>query len=132
MSAWGQRTNKYGNHEKSPCVLGHSHRSQLERAVCDILYYMMKAKELVSVEAEVRVKVCGPIGHDCMKKDQTELIVDFKATRPDGTCYYVEAKGDRTPVFAMKRRMWSHYSIGRLEIWEGSWQRPFLKEVIGE
>lgn len=122
---------KYGNH-RSECVAGHSHRSKLEQAVCQMLHLRMKAGEFVSVQAEVHQLICGPIGHECSHRVKIESVVDFKCTKPDGGVVFCEAKGQfETPVWRLKRRLWMHWELGHLEIWGGSASNLVCKEVIG-
>ncbi len=121
---------KFGN-ERRGCQLGHSHRSKLESAVCDLFYLRMKAKEIEVIEVEKHVRVCGPAGHICSSAMKVELVVDFKLTRKDGTYFYAEAKGFQTPEYRIKRRLWIHNNLGMLEVWGGSPSRLTVLEVIG-
>lgn len=121
---------KYSNRTNSLCSLGHSHRSRLESAVCGHYALLMKAGELVSVEVEKHMKICGPPGHECQSTKKIELVVDFKLIRPNGSVYYGEAKGYEDQKWPLKRRLWMHYKIGELEIWKGTHSRPILDEVI--
>lgn len=128
--SWGRRpAAKYGS-ERSLCAEGHSHRSKLESAVCAQYSLRKKAGEILSIGVEKHMRVCGPLGHDCSHAIKVELIVDFELTRIDGSIFYGEAKGMETTDYRIKRRLWMHHSVGKLEIWKGNWQRPVLDEVI--
>ena len=124
--------NKFGNKTSSLCTQGHSHASKLESSVCQILSLRVKAKEIETIESQVHVKVCGPPEHECLYKEKVELVVDFKLIRPDGSVFYAEAKGFETTDYRIKRRLWMHNKIGRLEIWMGSHLNPKLIETLGE
>lgn len=119
------------NNETSLCVLGHSHRSKLEAAVCHMLLLRFKAGEIDQIQAEVRVLICGPEGHECNHRQRIESIVDFSYRDiKTGLVCFAEAKGFESPKWPIKKRLWIHNRIERLEIWKGSWSRLRLDEVI--
>lgn len=122
--------NKFKN--KKTNLDGRSFSSKLEASVYALLKLRLLAGEISEIQCQDHVRVCGPFGHECYTNCKVELVVDFKCTRPDGTSFWVEAKGVRMPEYQIKRRLWMHYKIGRLEVWMGSFIRPTLAEVIGE
>lgn len=134
VMVWNRlRSNKFGNETRLKCPFGHSHRSKLEIAVCMQYHARMQAGEIAKVEVEQHIRICGPPGHDCRTNARTDLIIDFVLTRPDGSVFYGEAKGGfETPLWRAKRRAWIHNDIGHMEIWSGTYQRTFLKEVLGD
>jgi len=121
---------KYGNSPRSGCAAGHQHRSKLESSVCDQYSLRIASGELSGVDCEVRVRICGPEGHDCRHTDKIDYIADFRCTREDGSVFFGEAKGYPTPLWALKLRLWRHYGPAELELWEGSHVRPVLKETV--
>lgn len=128
MSAWPRSGRKYG--EKRVEYAGFSFSSKLEREVFCQLQLRQYAGEIKEIQPQVHVKVCGPEGHECKHSEKVELVVDFKCTLVDGSVLYVEAKGFETPEYRIKRRLWIHNKIGKLEIWKGYHTRPILHEVI--
>lgn len=121
---------KYQN-KSSLCSLNHSHRSKLESALCEALRLRERAGEISDLQAEVRVFICGPEGHECDHKRKIESIVDFRwKNRATGEWEYGEAKGYVAPAWPLKRRLWLHYRTERLEVWKGDYRRPTLDEVL--
>lgn len=120
---------KYGAAAQG-CLLGHSHRSKLEAAVCGLLELRRRAGEFRILEVEKHIRICGPEGHDCDGKQKIELVVDFQCTQNDGSIFFAEAKGFETSDWRIKRRLWIHHRTERLEIWQGSHTRPFLAETL--
>ena len=56
---------------------------------------------------------------------------DFRCRYPDrDEQFWIEAKGFETPEWRIKLKLWRHYGPGDLEIWNGSWQNPKLKEIV--
>lgn len=111
---------------------GYSFASKLEAAVYKILKLRQRAGEIKEIQVQDHVKVCGPIGHECASSEKVELVVDFKCELPDGSTLYVESKGFEVPGYRIKRRLWVHSKVGKLEVWKGSHLKPFLAETIGE
>lgn len=100
---------------------GHSFGSKLEASVFDVLDLRMKAGEIISIQVQDSVYLTDA---DILYKP------DFKVTLSDGSYVWVEAKGFKTPVWAIKKRLWKVYGPGVLEVWEGSHLKPKLTEVI--
>jgi hypothetical protein len=117
----GGDTKRYGN-KRQTCALGHSHRSKLESAVCQMLQLREKAGELKLLQAE---------DHVYLTEARIGYIPDFKCQdTKTGEIFWVEAKGfanDRWPIL---KKLWAHYGMGRLEIWQGSHVNPRLVETI--
>lgn len=133
LLSWGvsvpMRNAKKFNNQKQD-LDGHSFSSKLEAAVYLILKSRMVAGEIAEIQVQDHVLVCGPHMHTCNSKCKIEYIADFKCTRPSGALFWVEAKGFANEKWPLKRRLWMHYGPGDLEIYMGSYQRPFLKETI--
>lgn len=128
--SWGafarQRRNgggddRYGN-SRAGCARGHSHRSKLEAAVCDVLLLREKAGELRLRQTEK---------HLLLSKAQIKYIADFECEAvPSGEVFYVEAKGFENDRWPIVKKLYRVYGPGRLEIWRGKRGRPFLDETI--
>ena len=91
-----QRKKKLGGFDRhgniqNTCALGHSHRSKLEGAVCQILQFRAKAGELEIIQIEDHVLISGWYLY----------VADFKCRDlKTGETFWVEAKGyasDRWP-----------------------------------
>jgi hypothetical protein len=133
---------KFGNKTSVVCQLRHSHDSKLESAVCGLLYLRWRAGEIGThideyggkqpcIWPQYRMRVCGPRDHECTHKTEVIYVADFRCLDEDGKEFFVEPKGMETAVWRIKRRLWIHHKIGRLEIWGGSYHAPVLVEVIG-
>lgn len=129
MSAWTRIKAKYGN-RSSKCLSRHNHRSALEAVICDHCEARKQSGEFVSIETEKPILVCGEPGHACGRHSRVIWIVDFKATNALGGITYIEAKGVKTDSFKVKLRLYQHYWKDPLEIWSGSWQKPYLAQRI--
>lgn len=99
--------------------------SKLEKAVYELLKLREKAKELTVIRLQDKlpfyvntIKIC-------------EYWPDFKCLDlVTKEIFWVEAKGVVTDAFRFKRKLWQAIGPGKLEIWKGSWQRPYLDETI--
>lgn len=115
------QTEKMGN-EPSVCVLGHSHRSKLESAVCQIIQLREKAGELKLLQVE---------DHIYLTLARIGYIPDFKCQYvATGEIFWVEAKGFPNDRWPMKKKLWKFYGPGILEIWMGSHTKPYLAETV--
>lgn len=114
--------NKYGRTIRND-VAGRSFDSKLEKAVYDILWLRERAGE---------IKIICQQSSVYMTKARIQYIADFKCLDVSkDEEFWVEAKGFPTRDWRLKRRLWlSGYGPGRLEIWMGSYNKPFLKETI--
>lgn len=117
--AKGNSGEKYGN-KTSTCTLGHSHRSKLEGAVCQIIQLRQRAGELVLEQVE---------DHVYLTLARILYIPDFRVRDEKGE-FWIEAKGYANDVWPIKKRLWKFYGPGRLEIWKGSHLRPYLDETV--
>lgn len=116
--AWGRgypKKNKYG------AIKTNGFSSKLESALHNILLNRQDKGELSNIKTQVNVH---------LTRAKILYIADFSAELKDGTTVYFESKGFKTQTWAIKKRLWEKYGPGRLEIWEGSYQRPYLKETI--
>ena len=112
---------KFGN-LRCTCNLGHSHRSQLERTVCLHIQARQQSGELELVQVE---------DHIYLSKARILYIPDFKCLDlKSGEFFWIEAKGKANDRWPMKKRLWKHYGPGRLEIWQGTHNRPLLAQIL--
>lgn len=100
---------------------GRTYDSQLERAVYHMYALMQKAGDVLEIQQQ-----------DSIYLTDARILYkpDFKIIPASGDPYWVEAKGVKTAVWNIKRRLWKSYGPGRLEVWEGSYTRPKLTETI--
>lgn len=111
---------KYSN-ERSLCALGHSHRSKLESAVCQIIQLREKAGELELLQIEDHVKISGWYTY----------VPDFKCKDLEtGEIFWIEAKGKADGRWPSTKKGWRHSGPGKLEIWGGTHRAPMLLETI--
>jgi len=112
---------KYKN-QPSVCLYQHSHRSKLERAVCDLIWFREKAGEIKLLQVEA---------HVYLTKAKINYIPDFKCLDlKNNEEFYIEAKGYPDAKWPIKKKLWRHYGPARLEIWMGTHTRPSLEETI--
>lgn len=101
---------------------GHSFASKLEAAVFQILKLRQTAKEIEIVKHQ---------DHKYLSQARIQYIPDFKIFDYRVNDFvWVEAKGFETPEWRIKKRLWSFYGPGRLEIYKGSDKKPFLDETV--
>lgn len=102
---------------------GYSFGSKLERAVYEILKLQQAAGELKILKTQ-----------ECIYLTDARILY-----KPDFTCedsingevFWVEAKGLKTPVWAIKKRLWTAgYGPGKLIVYEGNHSRLFISETI--
>lgn len=107
--------------QKSNCTLGHSHRSKLESAVCQVLQFREKAGELKLLQVEDHILLSGWYTY----------IPDFKCLDlVTGESFWVEAKGYADIRWPSTKKGWKHSGPGKLEIWMGTYSNPQLIEII--
>lgn len=122
------QTSKMGN-TPSLCAAGHSHRSKLESAVCQMLQYREKAGEIRIIQVEDHICICGPEGHECPRRIQ--YVADFKCLDlTTNQHFWVEAKGFPNDRWPRTKILWRHYGPGKLEIWRGTYGNLLLDEVL--
>ena len=111
--------NKYG--AKKVSWSGRSFASKLEAAVYQVLMLQMKAGEISGIECQ-----------DSIYLTDARILYkpDFRVIAEGGEEYWVEAKGFKTPEWAIKKRLWKCYGPGRLQIYTGSHAHPVLSETI--
>ena len=111
---------KYGN-ERSLCSKNHSHRSKLERALCERLTLLEKAGEIEMLGVEDTVLLGGWF----------KYVADFKLRDvKTGQIYWAEAKGYETDRWPSVKKGWRFCGPGLLEIYKGNELSLKLVEVI--
>lgn len=111
---------KHGN-TRQTCALGHSHRSKLETAVCQIIQLREKAGEIELLQVEDHVLISGWYLY----------VPDFKCRDlKTGEEFWIEAKGFGNDRWPSTRKGWKHCGPGKLEVWKGDYRNPKLDEVI--
>jgi len=101
---------------------GISFSSKLEASVYDLLRLREKSGEIEDIRCQHTVYLTDA---------RIAYIVDFSALiSGSNDRIYIEAKGYETAVWRIKRRLWINYGVGHLEIWKGSYTKPFLSETI--
>jgi hypothetical protein len=110
---------KMGNEKVS--LDGYSFGSKLEASVYQILKLRMKAGEIAAIQVQ---------DHIYLTDAKIGYIPDFKCTAPDGSFFWVEAKGYANDRWPMKKKLWKFYGPGVLEIWMGHHANPKLTETI--
>jgi hypothetical protein len=106
----------------SLCAYGYSHRSKLERAVCDMIAWEERAGITEHLDHEFTVYLT-----DARYKCIPDFRVKDVAT---GEVYFHEAKGYANARWATTKKLWAVYGPGRLKIWGGNWRRPSLEKEI--
>lgn len=95
--------------------------SKLENSVYHLLLLRMNEGEFTKIIKQKSIDLAFGI----------TWKVDFSCERPDGTMLYCEAKGMETPDYRLKVKMWAYGAgPGVLEIWKGSYQKPYLEKTI--
>lgn len=119
-----KKKNKYGNTPvKNLCFYGYTHRSLLERAVCDIIAWEEKAGKIIH-EAHEDSVILGPTRYRCVPDFRIRVV-------ETGEIRWREAKGDhKASRFPMTKKQWKVYGPGPLEIWMGNHRRPVLTKTI--
>lgn len=99
--------------------------SQLEAAVYGLILLRVRAKEIDSIKCQVRVKF------HTHEYGYVTMIPDFRV-RDTKTHkeFFIEAKGFKTREWVRKRKAWLLNGPAEMEIWEGSYKRPGLTEIL--
>lgn len=102
-------------------IEGRNFASKLEAAVYEILLLEQRAGLIEEIKCQTQVRL-----------SDAEIIYkpDFEVTRPDGSKYWVEAKGYETPEWRIKRRLWIAYGPGELIIYRGNYRSPKIHETL--
>lgn len=96
--------------------------SKLEASVYSQLLLREVAKEITDIRRQHKV---------LLTKAEIAWKIDFSFTDiASGNTVYCEAKGIEDERFKIFKKLWPFYGHGSLEIWKGSYQKPFLDEVI--
>ncbi len=115
-----RRRNKLGNIKTE--YDGYSFASKLEAAIYQILKIRERAGEL---------KVLQTQDHVYLSDARIGYIPDFKCldlvTKEE---FWVEAKGFENDVWPIKKKLYKFYGPGKLEVWKGTYLKPFLHEII--
>ena len=113
---------KYGN-RRTTHPDGSRFASALECAVYCVLLMRERCGELKDIKKQHRVDMIH-------RKRPRSWKVDFSATVvATGKTLWIEAKGSESNKYLVDLKAWEKDGPGDLEIWKGSWQRPYLKEV---
>lgn len=118
--------NKYGA-KSSKCLRRppHNHDSALGASVCNL--YLAKEQH-----GECRLKQTEKTLY--LGKARYQYRVDFwLEDLKTGEDFYGEAKGPpllRRGRWPTTRKQWKAHGLGRLEVYSGKWQSPFLVETI--
>jgi hypothetical protein len=100
--------------------------SKLERAVYEILLLREKAGEIKSIRRQHAVVL-----QEGKREVRISWKIDFSFIDcSSGKLCFCEAKGFPTNEYLLKLKMFRKSPQGRLEIWKGSYKKPFLAEVI--
>lgn len=110
---------KIGNEKVS--LDGYSFSSKLEAAVYQLLRLRMKAGEIKSIQVQ---------DHVYLSDARIGYVADFRCEDHNGNSFHVEAKGFETERWPIKKKLYKFYGPDRLEIWKGTWQKPYLDEVV--
>lgn len=119
MSFYKKIKNKYG--AKKVSHAGISFASKLEAAVYDVLFLMLKNKEIENLTTQKRVYL--------FKNPDIYYIPDFYYEIAGAPCF-AEAKGFETPEWKIKKKLWKHVGPAPLQIYQGSYTAPRLVETI--
>lgn len=115
----GARVGKYG--AKQVTQDGHKFSSKLECAVYNLLLDMEKRFMLSNIKLQPSVYLTHA---------RIRYVPDFSFVNKKGETEYVEAKGQETDVWRIKRRLWMFYGGGVLHVYKGTHLRPVLHEII--
>lgn len=118
-----RKDNKMGNEKvEDLCFYGFSHRSKLERAVCDMIAWKEKAGEVRHLAHE---------DTQYLTLARYKYVPDFKVQDvASGEVYWIEAKGFADKRWPTTKRLWAHYGPGRLLVYGGHYRRPALEKTI--
>jgi hypothetical protein len=101
---------------------GYSFASKLERELFLLLKLMEKAGELKEIQVQC---------HVYLTRARIAYIADFKAHDVElGQDVYFEAKGFETPIWRIKRKLWTVYGPGVLRVYKAARQGVVMTEEI--
>lgn len=103
--------------------------SKLEFTVFKLLKLRELAQEIADIvrypSVQLRAK-CSVCGGKAMNYKVDMCYRDLKTNE----VIYVEAKGAEDKTYRRNRAQWKKTGPGKLEVWSGTYLRPFLKEVV--
>lgn len=90
------------------------------------LYHMLKLREKSGEISDIKCQetIYMTLARIIYKPDFS--FIDNKTN----TKIFAESKGFETNSWRIKRRLWEYYGAGNLEVWRGSYTRPYLHEII--
>jgi predicted nuclease of restriction endonuclease-like RecB superfamily len=104
------------------CTDGYWFASKLEAAVYLQLKRQVTLGEIEILKHQARI---------ALTEASIIYVPDFVCRNlRSGHLFYVEAKGFATPDWKIKKKLWSVYGPAPLQIWRGTYARPYLEEVI--
>lgn len=119
-----KRRSKFNKYNRTRTANGFD--SKLEEAVYNILLMRERNGEIKDIRRQHTIVL--------QEGKRTTRIVwkcDFSFTDiKTGKTVFAEAKGFQDRVYLLKLKMFRAKPQGRLEIYKGTYQRPFLAEVI--
>ena len=124
---WGSKQVKQGRGRAAVKVdfHGRSFGSKLEAAVYGVLLLREKAGEISEIHCQSTVRM-----YSNAMGEHWGCRPDFRCTNPDGSIFYVEAKGFEQDRWKGTRFIWSLLGPAPMEVWKGSYKRPMLAETI--
>jgi hypothetical protein len=115
-----KRVNKYKSRRVSYDY--HNFSSKLEASVYTILKSRENAGEIRIIQVQ---------DHVYLTEARVLYVCDFKCLNLKTNDFiWVEAKGVEIPTWILKKKLWTFYGPGLLQIYKGSFQRPFIHEEI--
>lgn len=114
-----KRGNKFGRTKVR--ADGNTYDSKLEAAVGALLKARQLAGEILEIYTQQTVRFTDA---------QIGYRADFKIIMADGSTRFVEAKGFPRDVWKIKLKLWRFYGPAPLEIWCGTYKKPFLSEIV--
>lgn len=111
-----------GKHKYGATRTADGFASRLERAV----YYKLKDREILGEIKDIKRQQVVRLADGAVNWKLDFSFVDVAS----GRLMYVEAKGFPDASYLIKLRLYKFNPPARLEIWKGTWRRPFLAEVI--
>lgn len=118
---WNRRIrNKAGNTRTK--TDGYSFASKLEAAVYQILKLREKAGEIEIIKTQNIIELT-----EAKIKWRADFLCEYLPSRER---FLVEAKGYEDLRWAVIYKLLGFYCHHKVEIWMGSYKKPFLKEII--
>jgi hypothetical protein len=100
--------------------------SKLEAAVYEILLQRERQGEIKDIRRQHSVVL-----QEGGKEVRIAWKIDFSFTDvKSGKLVYCESKGIEDATFKLKIRMYRAKPPAKLELWRGSYKKPFLSEII--